>query len=146
VPELVIRRDVIAMGSIAAIAGIALAALLTLAFGARSSGPPADLKLPGAPAAGTAEPHSTAAIRRKAERKRHKPRRHAAAAPAPQAAPPPRVADTPTPATTEPRTTTQTQTVASPAPAPQPVRPLSRPKPSKPAGGSQDGVSFDDSG
>jgi hypothetical protein len=142
------RRDVVAMGSIAAIAGIALAALLTVAFGARSSGPPAALKPTSVPAAVAAETHAPAKVlRRQADRPRRRVnRRHIpAAAASAQSTGPSRAAATP-PATAQTQTTTQPQTVAAPAPTPAPVRPLSRPKPSKPAGGSPGGGSFDDSG
>jgi hypothetical protein len=140
------RREVIAMGSIAASAGIALAVLLTHAFGAQSSGPPAALKPASGPAA--AETHVPAKVRRRVEHpRRHAHRRHAPAVGAsPRTPPASAVADTPAPVTTPTRTTAPTQTVAAPAPAPQPVRPLSHPKPSKPAGGAPGGVSFDDSG
>jgi hypothetical protein len=140
------RRDLIVMGSIAAIAGIALAALLTASFGARSSGLPATLR--PAPAAAPAVSVRTdaakpAALRRHPSRKLHRHRhrrKHPAGKPALS------VAVAQRPATPQSRPVIQSeprQTVASPAPTPEPVRPLSRPTPKR---SSPVGTSFDDSG
>jgi hypothetical protein len=145
------RRDLVVMGGLAAIAGIALAAMLTASFGARSSGPPALLK-PAAEAlpAKAADPPKAAVSRkpRPHSRPRHRQAQHAPVLPAQgttslaDAQQPPTIK----PAVQQPRPATQPkQQVTTPAPAPQPVRPLSRPaRPKK--GGSGSGATFDDSG
>ena len=147
------RRDRVMECTIAAIAGIGLAAVLTASLGVRSSGDPTPLRSEVAtaakpvvmPAEETSKPAKAA--RKHAARKRHVRRHHrlrvqvrTAAAPAPS----PVVAQT-APVTTEtqaPSTPIRTQAVTpTPAPKPAPVKTPSRPKPS--VGG---GVSFDDSG
>jgi FtsZ-interacting cell division protein ZipA len=139
------------MGTLAAIAGIALAALLTASFGARSSGPPANLK-PAVEASTTkaADPPKAAAKNtlRPHDRRRHrKPRQHPPASPAQG---PTSLADAQQPPTIKqavqrPQQTTQPQqNLTTPAPAPQPVRPLSRP--TRPKKVSSGGGTFDDSG
>jgi hypothetical protein len=143
------RRDLIVMGSIAAIAGIALAALLTASFGARSSGPPATLRpTPAAAPAVSArtEAAQPAAVRRHPLRTRHRQRHrreHPAVKPA-HSAPSLTVAQHPATPQSQPVIQSEpTQTVSSPAPAPAPVKPLSRPAPKR---SSPSGASFDDSG
>ncbi len=147
--RVVMRPDLIAMGTIAALTGIALAALLTVSFGARSSGPPAALRPAQVPRPAETTKTQAAATplvkrNRAPEKTRHKRRRQlraSAPAPSPPVAP---VAAEPKPVTT-PQTTPspqRTQPVVAPAPDPQPVRPLGRPK----SGGSGGGGSFDDSG
>src|SRR5206468_3876079 len=74
VPELVRRYELVWMGSIAAVAGIGLAALLTASFGARSSGTPPGLR---PAAAATAVPAEPAAAKRVPVRV-HAARKHAA--------------------------------------------------------------------
>jgi hypothetical protein len=157
--RLVMRPDLIAMGTAAAIVGLALAVLLTASFGARSSGPPAALKAgvatPSAPAAKAAAQRQEAAVavlHRRAERKKRDRRRRQARARRQASAPPvsPVVAESQPLTTTQSRPTIQPQTqqtrpVASPAPRPQRVQPLSKPKPGG-SGGGKAGGAFDDSG
>jgi hypothetical protein len=147
------RKDLVLMGTIAAIAGIGLAAVLTASLGVRSSGPPAPLR--SAAPAKAAEPPLIAASEapktapRKHVRKRVKRRiRHVRpTAPAPQ----PAIAQTapvtrPAPAPVRPQ---RTQPVSAPAPAPAPVsKPAPAPvkQPSSPKRTGSPGVSFDDSG
>jgi hypothetical protein len=142
------RRDLVLECTIAAVAGIGLAAVLTSSLGVRSSGsgdplnsvaqtPAADVADVPAAAPSKVAPHQ-------APRKRH---RHHSRRPARVAtpSPPPVVAQAAPVATRKPasarpqRTAAPVQPVSAPAPAP--VKPQSRPKPS---GGG--GVSFDDSG
>jgi hypothetical protein len=149
VSELVRRRELVWMGAIAAAVGLALAALLTASFGAKSSGPPAALRpatpTPSAVAKKTA---AEATVRRRHPARKHRkhhshPRDRRHAAPAKPTHTTPTLAQAERPASqTQPVAGSQpTQTVASPAPAPEPVRQLSRPKRSTPGG-----ASFDDSG
>jgi hypothetical protein len=149
-PDHLMRRDLVVMGTLAAIAGIALAALLTASFGASSSGPPATLKpavkalKPEAPSLAKATAARKAA-RAQRRRRVHRARQSTPAAPVQTGA---SVAQT-QPSTTTPtqqQTTTQPQQqVTTPAPNPQPVRPLSRPTQPK-RGSSDGGGTFDDSG
>jgi hypothetical protein len=147
------RRELTVMGAVAAVVGIALAALLTTVFGARSSGPPATLR-PAAPAPAQTAASSDqklreaavirarARARRRAAQRRRVRRERSRPAPAAQ----PVVADTtPAPSTQQTRyggQTVQQQTQAPRVPVqPAPkVTPLRRPAP-KPSGGT-----FDDSG
>ena len=130
----------------AALVGLVLAALLTASFGARSSSQPAALRTSAPPPAPVA---TKTTVRRAPERKhpvrkQRRHRRHSRHAPAKSAHSTPTLAQAQTPVVTqtEPQAVSQpTQTVASPAPAPKPVKQLSRPKRSPPGG-----TSFDDSG
>lgn len=148
-----VRRDLVLMGTFAAIAGIGLAAALTAALGVRSSGPPAPLKAAAAPAVTATIAEAPVASKTKiVHRRAHKPRhrrhrrhiRQAAPAPPPQV-----VAQAPV-RTRVQAPVQQPQPVSAPAPAPAPrPQPLSRPKPKPTGGGSgggTPGVSFDDSG
>ena len=138
------------MGSIAALVGLLHAALLTASFGARSSSQPAALRTSAPPPAPVA---TKTTVARAPERKPHvrkhrnkhqRQRRHSRHAPAKPAHSTPTLAQAQTPVVTqtEPQAVSQpTETVASPAPAPKPVKQLSRPKRSSPGG-----TSFDDSG
>ena len=151
------RRDLVMMGTIAAVVGVGLAAGLTAALGVRSSGTPAPLRTAASPAQGTPAvsvrvDRPPAQVARKRDKpRRRKPRRVATPAPAPS--PPPVVAQAapepaPAPAPVEPQPTQQVSTPA-PQPAPPPPKPLSRPKPTNSGGGGgggSPGVSFDDSG
>jgi hypothetical protein len=154
------RRDLVLMGTFAAIAGIGLAAALTAALGVRSSGPPAPLKVASVPPATTAAkttvvaPKHTVAHKAAPHRKRHTQRRHrahrrraprVAPAPAPtrvvaQAPAPTQVQQAPVQRQTQPVSRPVTP-VSKPAPAPRPSRPVSTPKPKH-----TPGVAFDDSG
>jgi hypothetical protein len=148
------RRDLVLMGTFAAIAGVGLAAVLTAALGVRSSGPPAPLKVVSVPPATTAAKTTIVArkpkVVQKRAHKRHKPKQHRVhrrhvrkVAPAP--APTQVVAQAPAPTPVQAPVQRQTQPVSRPAPAPRPSRPVSTPKP-KPSGGGSSGVAFDDSG
>lgn len=139
------------MGTLAAIAGIALAAMLTASFGARSSGPPADLK-PAAVASTTpttkaADPPKAAAKSSSRPRKR---RRHHQRQQSPPAQGATSLADAQRPPTIKQavqrpqQTTSPQQHLITSAPAPQPVRTLSRP--TRPKKVSSGGGTFDDSG
>ena len=146
------RRDRVMECTIAAIAGIGIAAILTASLGVRSSGPSTRLK---SEAATAANPSTVADVRpskakrvapkhpvRKHHVRRHHGRRtHAVSAPAAPRASAPIVAQA-TPVRSQPARSTpiHTETIApQPAPAPRPApAPKPAPKPS--------GVSFDDSG
>src|SRR5215217_460379 len=98
------RRELVTMGAIAAVAGIGLAALLTAALGTRSSGPPAPLKTTSIkPAVAPAKTKTTrAAIATKPAhaKPRHERRpRHVRRPPTPS--PAPVIAEAETPATTQ---------------------------------------------
>ena len=155
------RRDLIVMGTIAAVVGLALALLLTASFGARSSGPPAALKrADGTPSAAVAEvaaKHEAATLaRRRAERRKLRRQHRRARARRAASRPAVPVVAQSRPATTtqsesgfSPQESRQTQTVTSPSPSPspkpQPVQRQSHPKPAG-SGGGGPGGSFDDSG
>jgi hypothetical protein len=163
VSELVMRRDLALIGTIAAIAGVFVAAGLTASLGVRSSGPPAPLRsAAGAPGARPVQTPVIAASEVPNQRiqKRVKSHRRPVLAAAP-VAPQPVVADTTTPAQgsahVTPEHTQQTPPPApapapkpAPAPAPAPVKAPakapSKPKPTNSGGSRSPGVSFDDSG
>ena len=146
------RYELVWMGSIAAVAGIGLAALLTASFGARSSGAPAALRpSPPATAAATGPalveraPVRAHVARIHVVRKRHRHARHpvvSAHRARPIAAPAPAKSPVPTRTTADFRPT-QTVDSATPAPAPKPVKRVSQPAPKHSA---PTGFSFDDSG
>lgn len=144
------RYELFWMGSIAAIAGIGVAALLTASFGARSSGDPASLR--PAPVATAVATESAAAKRvpvRIHAAPKHTVHRHhrKVSRQAPSAKP---AGSVPTSTHVESAPPTQrvsdsqpTPTVASPAPAPTVVKRVSTPAPKH---SSSSGASFDDSG
>jgi hypothetical protein len=154
------RRDLVMECTIAAIAGVGLAAVLIASLGIRSAGEPTPLRSQVAtaadpatlPAAETSKAAKKARVARKhAQRKRHAGRHHRRRAPIRTApSPPPKVVAETAPLRTEsqpPSTPIRTQSV-SPAPAakPAPVRAPSPPKRTGSGGGGGGGVSFDDSG
>jgi hypothetical protein len=150
--------ELIVMGLLAAVCGLALAALLSALFGAHSAGPPASLRTVAAPAPDLGKLRRTA-VRSEPARKRvthprraRRARRHhrhvhkAAPSPAPTVA-----------AVEAPTTTTQGTTGASYPTGyttPQPAQQISTPTYSPPAKkpvtrhkrSSSTGGSFDDSG
>jgi hypothetical protein len=155
------RRDRVMECTIAAIAGVGLAAVLIAALGVRSAGESTPLRSQQVataadpatlPAAETSEAAKKArAARKHAQRKRHAGGHHRRRAPIKTApAPRPRLVAETAPVTTEsqpPSTPIRTQSVTpAPAPKPAPVRTPSPPKRTGSGGGGGGGVSFDDSG
>jgi len=151
------RRDRVMECTIAAIAGIGIAAILTASLGIRSSGESTPLKSEAA----TVANQSTIAdvrpgkakqaaprhpVRKRHVRSHHRRRTHVVTAPAAPARAPvvaqaaPVVTHTPVRSTPTPYVAPRPAPVSKPAPAPKPApaKAPSRPKPS--------GVSFDDSG
>jgi FtsZ-interacting cell division protein ZipA len=140
------RRDLLVMSTIAAVAGIGLAALLTASFGSHSAGSPAALKPVVKNVADAPTPRSAAKTRRL--HRRHAHRRHANPSPRiapPAPAPATTVAEAPYQSTTQSQQAIQdSQPVYTPPPQPAPVvKQLSRPTRPKNSGG---GGTFDDSG
>jgi hypothetical protein len=140
------RRDLVLMGTFAAIAGIGLAAALTAALGVRSSGPPAPLKAAAVapPATATVAETPVASKAKVVHEKRHRSHRRNLRKAAP-AAPSRTPVVAQAPVRIQAPVREQPQTVSAPAPAPRPAQPLSRPK-TNGSGGGTPGVSFDDSG
>jgi hypothetical protein len=148
------RRDLVLMGTFAAIVGIGLAAAMTAALGVRSSGPPAPLKVATVAPATTAVKAPIAVakpkvahkvVHKQAHKRRHRVHRRHVRKVAPAPAPTRVVAQAPAPTRVQAPVQRQTAPVSTPAPAPRPARPVSSPKP-KHSGGGKPGVAFDDSG